>query len=252
MIARITLLITVLFIHVGSSFAAQYARTKPAKFTVDEKGATFDFCYNWSCNKIMDVYLDTKFLNKIAAKINKCATSAEQELLAIRNAVRDSENQILADHEFLVGDVAGNKLDKLKEGALDCVDNSSNTNALLHVLEKHKPFKYWKVDQPYGRGFFRPHWTATLRTEDKDFIKKYHDKTQMGDKGYTIWTMDTWLTTFAFNPFLFEINDWLDELDPWGNDLYRGLYHTTIDCWGPVEPRSRDDKPPDKSTVSDR
>ena len=64
--------------------------------------------------------------------------------------------------------------------------------------------------------------------------------------------MDTWLTTFAFNPFLFEINDWLDELDPWGNDLYRGLYHQTIDCWGPVEPRSREDKPPDESTVSDR
>ncbi len=200
---------------------------------------------------MMDVKLSAEFLDKIEAKIAKCATSAEMEIMAIRNAVRDAENQILRDHEILVHDIAGNKLDKLKEGALDCVDNSSNTNSLLQVLEKRKPFKYWKVDEPRGRGFFRPHWTATLRTEDKDFINKYRDKTQIGDKDYTIWTMDTWLTTFAFNPFLFEINDWLDALDPWGNDLYRGLYHQKIDCWGPVEPRSREDKPPDESTVSD-
>jgi hypothetical protein len=249
---RIVLLITLLFFHVDSSFAAQYSRTKPVKFKLHDKGATFEFCYNWSCNEMMDVDLNAKFLDKIAAKIKKCATSAENELLAIRNAVRDSENQILLEHEIFVNDIAGNKLDKLKEGALDCVDNSSNTNAMLHLMEKRNPFKYWKVDKPYGRGFFRPHWTATLRTEDKEFINKYRDKTQIGKKDYTIWTMDTWLTTFAFNPFLFEINDWLDALDPWGNDLYRGLYHQKLECWGPIEPRSREDKPPDESTVSDR
>jgi len=249
--ARITLLFTVLFIYVGSSFAGQFTRTKPEKYTLDEKGATFDFCYNWSCNVIMDVHLDAKFLNKMSKKIAHCATSAEQEIIAIRNAIRDMENQLLFQHEMFVNDVAGNILDKLKEGAMDCVDNSSNTNNMLHVLQKRQPFKYWTVDKPYGRGFFRPHWTATLRTEDKDFIDKYRDKTQIGDKNYTIWTMDTWLTTFAFNPFLFEINDWLDALDPWGNKLYRELYHQKIDCWGPVEPRTRDDKPPDESTVSD-
>jgi hypothetical protein len=248
---RIVLFITLLFTHASSSFAAQYSRTKPVKFELNDKGATFEFCYNWSCNEMMDVHLDAKFLNKIAAKIEKCATSAENELLAIRNAVRDAENQILLEHEIFVNDIAGNKLDKLKEGALDCVDNSSNTNALLHIMEKMKPFKYWKVDEPYGRGFFRPHWTATVRTEDKDFINKYRDKTQIGDKEYTVWTVDTWLTTFAFNPFLFEINDWLDALDPWGNALYRGIYHQKLDCWGPIEPRTREDKPPDESTVSD-
>ncbi len=245
------LLIALLMIPASHSLAGQFARTKPEKFTLDKYGATFDFCYNWSCTNIMDVRLTSKFLDKIASKIEHCATSAEQEILAIRNAVRDIENQILDDNEFLVADIAGNKLDKKKEGALDCVDNSSNTNALLHILEKRKPFKYWTVDKPYGRGFFRPHWTATLKTYDKDFLNKYRDKTQIGKKDYTIWTMDTWLTTFAFNPFLFEINDWLDALDPWGNKLYREMYHQKIDCWGPVEPRTRDDKPPDQSSVSD-
>lgn len=246
--ARITLLIALLIalliIPASYSWSGQYARTKPEKFSVDKKGATFEFCFNWSCTNIMDIRLDSKFLNLIASKIDRCATSAEQELLAIKYAVRDLENQILADNEFLVGDIAGNELDKTREGRLDCVDNSSNTNVLLHVLEKRKPFKYWTVDKPVGSGFFRPHWTATVKTKDKEFLEKYRHSTRIGDKDYTIWTVDTWLTTFAYNPFLMEINDWVKDLDPWGNKIYRELYHQKIDCWGPETPRSREDLPP--------
>jgi len=244
--ARPAFLFTLLFILVGNTWSGQFARTKPEKFTLDKTGATIDFCYNWSCTDIMDVRLETKLLKTVTKKINRCATSAEQELLAIRNAVRDIENQILADHEVLTGDIAGNEYDLYQKGKLDCVDNSSNTNVMLHALQKYKKFKYWTVDKPVGDGFFRPHWTATLKTKDKDFLEKYRDSTKIGDKDYTIWTMDTWLTTFTYKPFMLEINDWIDNLDPWGNKIYRELYHEKIDCWGQVEDRSREDVPPKK------
>ena len=244
--ARPVFLFTLLFIIAGNTWSGQYARTKPEKFTLDKAGATIDFCYNWSCTDIMDVQLEAKLLKTVSSKIGQCATSAENELLAIRNAVRDIENQILADHEVLTGDIAGNEYDLFQKGKLDCVDNSSNTNTMLHALQKYKKFKYWTVDKPVGSGIFRPHWTATLKTEDKDFLKKYRDSTGMGEKDHTIWTMDTWLTTFAYKPFMLEINDWVDNLDPWGNKIYRELYHEKIDCWGQVEDRSREDVPPKK------
>jgi len=209
----------------------KFSRTKPANFSVEKRGATLEFCYNWSCSSMMDVFLDQGFLNKISRMIKTCATSAEQELMAIRNAVREIEKRILRDHPFLEGDIAGNILDEHKQGRLDCVDNSSNTNTLLHVLEKNRKFNFWKVDKPRGSGLFKPHWTATVKTTDKKFINKYQSKTRMGDKGYTIWTVDTWLTTFAYNPFLLEINDWLTELDPWGTAIYSRLYHRTLRCW---------------------
>lgn len=243
---RITLLLALIFIQISNAYAGRYARTKPEQFTLDKSGATIDFCYNWSCTDIMDVRLDAKLLETLTKKINRCATSAEQEMLAIRNAVRDMENQILANHEVLTGDIAGNEYDLFQKGKLDCVDNSSNTNVMLHALQRYKKFKYWTVDKPVGSGFFRPHWTATLKTKDKDFLKKYRHSTGIGKKDYTIWTMDTWLTTFAYKPFMLEINDWVDNLDPWGNKIYRELYHEKIDCWGQVEARSREDVPPKK------
>ena len=100
------------------------------------------------------------------------------------------------------------------------------------------------MDKPVGSGIFRPHWTATVKTKDEDFMSKYRSSTGIGKKDYTVWSMDTWLTTFAFNPFLLEINDWVGDLDPWGNKIYRELYHQKLECWGPETPRSRKDVPP--------
>jgi len=101
--ARPAFLFTLLLILVGNTWSGQFARTKPEKFTLDKSGATIDFCYNWSCTDIMDVRLETKLLKTVTKKINRCATSAEQELLAIRNAVRDIENQILEGQAGLCG-----------------------------------------------------------------------------------------------------------------------------------------------------
>jgi len=219
----------------GNAFSFEsygnYSRTKPAKYSIEKRGATLEFCYNWSCSQIMDVFLDSEFLKKMSRMINACATTAEQELMAIRNAVRETEKQILRDHPFLEGDIAGNVLDEKRYGRLDCVDNSSNTNALLHILQEYHHFNFWEVDKPVGSGLFKPHWTATVKTKDKKFINKYQPQTRMGEKGYTVWTVDTWLTTFAYNPFLLEINDWLEDLDPWGTAIYSRLYHKTLRCW---------------------
>ena len=217
----------------GEDVVNQYGRstTKPAEYTFAADAVEYTLCYGWGCKETIVHRLDTRDLNKISQKIAACSTSAENELLAIRNAVEDMEKRILKDIPVLAGDIAGNILDKENPGRLDCVDSSSNTNTLLRVLQANQKFQYWKVYRPQRDDWFKPHWSAAVVTEDAQFLEKYRPLTRMGNKRRTVWVVDSWVVTFAHKPFLFETGDWKYKLDPWGNEVYRGLYERKLSCW---------------------
>ena len=209
------------------------------KLVFTDQGVSFDFCYNWSCNKNLDAFIDNQFMKDVSLKIDACSISAEDELFAIRNAVRKIEAYLLRRNPVLGSDIGGNHVDTKSPGRLDCVDNASNTNNILHALSNYRKFKHWAIQkQIKNKGFtniMQPHWTAVLKTTDRNFIKKYSSNTGIkdGDKS-TTWTVDTWLTTFAAKPFLIEHNDWQNEKLAsvvWSHRVYSKMYHTK-GCWG--------------------
>jgi len=205
--------------------------TNKAGYQFTDHGAELVLCYQWNCNNTIRYDWDLQVLDKVSRQIERCSTSAENELLALRNAVRDTERAVLKKFRFFAGDVAGNHMDRLNLGRLDCVDNSGNTNAILRALQEHNRFRYWRVHKRQHDGLFKPHLSAAVITTDQQFIDKYRPETRMGKKDYTVWVIDSWLTTFAHKPFLIERNDWKHKLDPWGNGPYLKLYRKKLRCW---------------------
>lgn len=214
-----------------ASYNYGWSFTRAPEFRPTNSGVELILCYEWNCNQTISWLWETQHLAKISRKIARCATSAENELLALRNAIRDTEERVRRKLPIFNGDIGGNLKDKNNPGRLDCVDNSSNTNTFLRILEQYRPFRYWQVSKPQRDGLFNPHLSATLMTRDSDFIDKYRSKTLIGDKDYSVWTMDSWLTTFAHKPFVMELNDWRKKLDPWGNTVYLRLYEKELSCW---------------------
>ncbi len=208
-----------------------WATTRPAQYKTTDKGVELILCHGWGCKNTVSYLWDVRHFRKISRNIAYCSTNAENELLALRNAIRDAEKEIIKKLPIFSGDVAGNVQDRLNPGRLDCIDSSSNTNTILRALQEYKPFQYWQVYKPQGDGFFKPHRSASVMTKDPRFIEKYRSKTRMGNKNHTVWVVDTWLTTFAHKPFLYEVRDWKYKLDPWGNELYLGLYEKKLACW---------------------
>lgn len=215
----------------GSDSEFGWTVTKPAEYRFTTEGVELVLCYRWGCAKTATYLWRQRHLEQISKKIAACATDAEHEILALRNAVRDTEAQILRKIGIFADDIAGNHIDHHKGGRMDCIDASSNTHAILSVLQKHQSFRYWQVHKPQRDGFLKPHRSAAVMTKDPKFLEKYRARTRMGNKDYTVWVVDSWLTTFAHKPFVYEVNDWKYKLDPWGNSLYLGLYRKDLKCW---------------------
>lgn len=214
-------------------------RPLPHSATFKGNEIHFKFCFSWSCLKMIPVVLPATILKDVAKKMSYCSDTAEDELFAIRNAVKEVEKYLLSAHPVLGGDIAGNKKDTKEYGRLDCVDNATNTNNILHIINAYYPFRYWTISPPIKnkkiKNILSPHWSAVVRTEDDVFIKKYHNfiGANVNAKS-TTWTVDTWLTTFGAKPFLIEKKDWqLGNLADvvWRHATYSSMFHKK-GCYG--------------------
>lgn len=80
-------------------------------------------------------------------------------------------------------------------GQMDCVDESTNTDALLRYLQGRSLLKFHKVEARTSRGFLLdgryPHWTAVIRAPD-------------GVK----WVVDSWYAPMGGAPDIFPLNEW--------------------------------------------
>lgn len=81
------------------------------------------------------------------------------------------------------------------KGQMDCVDESTNTDALLRYLHGRGLLKHHKIEARTSRGFLLdgryPHWTAVIRSPD-------------GVK----WAVDSWYAPMGGAPDIFPLNEW--------------------------------------------
>jgi hypothetical protein len=84
---------------------------------------------------------------------------------------------------------------KPERGQMDCVDESTNTRALLLYLAERGLLKFHKVGRNVSRGFFvdgrYPHFTAIVV-----------------DPGGTRWVVDPWYAPLGGAPDIFPYEQW--------------------------------------------
>ena len=87
------------------------------------------------------------------------------------------------------------ELGKPERGQMDCVDESTNTRALLLYLAERGLLKFHKVQRNTSRGFFLdgryPHWTAVI--SDPQGVK---------------WVVDPWYASLGGAPDIFPYEQW--------------------------------------------
>lgn len=78
---------------------------------------------------------------------------------------------------------------------MDCVDESTNTDALLRYLQGNGLLRYHSVESRTSRGFLLdgryPHWTAVIRAPD-------------GIK----WVVDSWYAPMGGAPDIIPLSAW--------------------------------------------
>lgn len=128
-------------------------------------------CHTFGCKLKYHFQPNHDDIQQLAEILKKGNKNPAEERKAIGNAVVWFENR--------VGPLVGSSHDKGgfdmsgsgKHGHMDCIDEASNTTALLLFADKHKLLQHHKVMSPVARGFFLdgryPHATAVIRQKDK-------------------------------------------------------------------------------------
>lgn len=82
-----------------------------------------------------------------------------------------------------------------RKGQMDCIDESTNTDAFLHYLKANSLLRYHDVSRLDSRGFFidgrYPHWTAVIVDRQKQK-----------------WAVDSWYEAGGGEPDIMPLKDW--------------------------------------------
>ncbi|WP_246800657.1 hypothetical protein [Mesorhizobium amorphae] len=151
-------------------------------------------CHGYSCNYRTILALGPADGARFRAILRAGAGSAQAERSAISKAVRYFEQRIL--RATGVRDLPQSQFGASRiRGQMDCVDESTNTHALLVYLAERKLLRFHKVEDKASRGLFvdgrYPHWTAVI-----------------SDRGGTEWVVDTWYAAMGGAPDIFPLSRW--------------------------------------------
>ena len=128
----------------------------------------------------------------------KSARNAQKERQAIRKAVGLME-QMVGKQTVTSADKARNT-NTGERGAMDCIDESTNTTTYLRLFEKRGWLKWHKVKPRKKRSpyIFDEHWAAVIETK----------------KGGKLYAVDSWYLDNGKPPYIQPIKDWLKKVDP--------------------------------------
>jgi hypothetical protein len=125
--------------------------------------------------------------------MNAGAGSPKAERAALSRAVSYFDRR--ANQATGFQDRPKTELGKPERGQMDCVDESTNTRALLLYLAERGLLKFHKVQRNTSRGFFLdgryPHWTAVI--SDPQGVK---------------WVVDPWYAPLGGAPDIFPYDQW--------------------------------------------
>jgi hypothetical protein len=155
----------------------------PVTEAVAAPARTIDICHGYGCAFRSRLDLGTSDDRKFAA-----------ERKAIARAVAYFEKraqQVTGVRDQPQSEFGASKI----RGQMDCVDESTNTDALLRYLARRGLLKHHKVEARESRGFLLdgryPHWTAVIRAPD-------------GVK----WVVDSWYAPMGGAPDIIRLGDW--------------------------------------------
>ena len=186
----------VLWSAVGAH-AAAYPRDEVITDPTPER---FSVCYDFGCASIAQLSLAPREWAQIRARFEPPAADAAAERERVREAI--------ALFERITGERIGTKRDKAgtffsgeSEFQMDCVDESTNTNSYLAMLERHGLLRWHRVGETVTRGWFLfgwPHQAVTL----------------VERAGGAEWVVDSWFLDNGHPPFILPLKLWRSGWNP--------------------------------------
>lgn len=168
----------------ASPVAAAVAATAPKLITI---------CHGYGCVFRSRLTLTAADGARFRSIMNSGAGSPKAERAAISRAVRYFEERAFSATGFR--DRPRATVGKAERGQMDCVDESTNTRALLLYLAERGLLKFHKVGRNASRGYFLdgryPHFTAVV-----------------SDPSGTKWVVDSWYAPMGGAPDIFPYEQW--------------------------------------------
>lgn len=153
----------------------------------------FEICHGYSCAYRTKLILTADDGRKLASMFRD-ATTPSAERAAISNAVRYFDRrgfQAIGVRDLPKGAFAGSRV----RGQMDCVDESTNTRALLVYLVERGLLRHHALLRNDTRGMFidgrYPHWTAVIR--DPEGVR---------------WAVDSWYAKSGGAPDILPFSLW--------------------------------------------
>lgn len=152
-------------------------------------------CHNYTCRMVTPVRFSAADIARIAGDLRGDTGSAAAERQAISLAVQTFE-KIVGQRIGTSGDLPGMQFGQGTPDQMDCMDEATNTTALLVFLSAHGYLRYHTVQEPASRGFFLdgryPHATAVVSVNGS------------GDK----WAIDSWPRANGEPPVIQPLPEW--------------------------------------------
>jgi len=143
----------------------------------------FSVCYNHSCTTIVSDSLSPEEWRSATTPLVLPLESAADERHAISLAIATMED-IVGRHTGTSSDSGGNLVGFGRPSQMDCIDESTNTNTYLLMLERDGLFQHHTVVSRSTRfGLFvgMPHTTAVIR--DNETQQRYAVDSWFHDNG---------------------------------------------------------------------
>ena len=151
-------------------------------------------CHGYGCSFKAKLVLGPGDGQRFQSIMRAGAGSPKAERAALKRAVQYFEQrsfQVIGVRDLPKADFGASHI----KGQMDCVDESTNTRALLLYLAERGLLKFHKVGHNVSRGFFvdgrYPHFTAIVI-----------------DPGGTKWVVDSWYKSTGGAPDIFPYEQW--------------------------------------------
>ena len=151
-------------------------------------------CHGYNCGFRTKLILGPRDGARFQSIMRAGARSPAAERAALKKAVQYFEErsyQVIGVRDRPEAAVIGAH----NKGQMDCIDESTNTTAVLHYLAKRGLLKFHTVGRKVSRGFFLdgryPHWTAIIV-----------------DKAGRRWVVDSWYAAGGGAPDIFPYEQW--------------------------------------------
>ena len=129
------------------------------------------YCYDYGCRTQAEIRIDAATWSRIRGFFEPAAATPEDERQAMSWSVGLVE-QVAGQQTPTWRDKGKNPIDVEAAGQLDCVDESTNTDRLLRLLEQEGLFRWHRVVEIAHRlGFIDQHYSAQV--EEIESRKRY-------------------------------------------------------------------------------